>query len=94
MYVYHMDPEQLKQTYLSLPVELQKEVSLFVELLVQRHQNQIKQNPFPIADLNLPEFNEKIDLSKYALSEDSLAELKQLWEDEIYAESLCKLLTA
>ena len=94
MYIYHMNPEQLKQTYLSLPAELQKEVSLFVELLVQRHQNQINQDAFPIADLNLPEFKEKIDFSKYALSEDSLVDLKLLWEDEIDAESLCKLLTA
>ena len=89
-----MSAEQLKQTYLSLPIELRKEVTLFVEFLVQRHKNQIQQDNLPIADLNLPEFNEKIDLSKYALSEDSLSDLKQLWEDEMDAESLCKLLTA
>ena len=89
-----MSAEQLKQVYLSLPEEFRKELSLFVDFLVLKHKTQSQVHSFPTADLAIPGYKEPLDLSSFSISKDSFSKLNDLWEDELDAESLCKLISA
>lgn len=42
---------------------------------------------------NFPDFNKPIQLQNYAIKENELESLVDLWEDELPAEELCKMLT-
>ncbi|MFK7908366.1 MAG: hypothetical protein AB8B69_24765 [Chitinophagales bacterium] len=42
---------------------------------------------------NFPDFNKPIQLQNYVVEEKNLEGLVDLWEDELPAEELCKMLT-
>lgn len=42
---------------------------------------------------NYPDFNKPIQLQNYAIQENDLEGLVDLWEDELPAEELCEMLT-
>ena len=43
--------------------------------------------------LNLPDYNKPIQIESYAIQDSLLDPIESLWEDEVDAATLCKLLT-
>ncbi len=89
-----MRTTQLIEKYLSLPEDLRAEMDRFVELLLQKSKQYPASPGSPLADLDIADYNEPINPDDFALNQIQLQAIKEVWEGEEDAESLCQLLTA
>lgn len=87
-----MSLNQLFQLIQALPPNLQEEVALFVGYLKSRPQLKEKKESFSV-NLDLPNYDQPLDIGQYTVQESDLIPIESLWSDEPDAETLCSMLT-
>ena len=75
--------EQIIQLLQQIPKEMRNKI-------LSKWQNE--ENSIDIPNLTIKDFNTSISLEDYALSNDQLSGLRELWKDSPSAEELCKML--
>ncbi len=87
-----MSLTQLIHLIESFPPNLQREVALFVSFLKERGTRDAHLGYSAVMDL--PDYSSPLETESYAVKENELEEIEDIWADEADAETLCELLTS